>query len=571
MGDNTGQGLAKAYISAAGRWRGQAGRWLTAFGRQNKMGFGLQIELIFGTKCPAMKQLLITLTVWLSVCATQAAGLKGGLLVDIHFAGAQKIGASRDSAGMAPIFDGPEARVLRGQTLDKLARFPQVWLKDYLAAGAVDGSGLLRPLLNDLITSEWHLAVRDSGRRLPEFALAVRLPAGSDRVWEKNLATLLTSWTQIPTQPIPGGWELKKHQPPTSVRFEHFKDWVIFSAWQTVSPLDRQALLANKTSPWLTVDADWQRLAAWLPALKLADLPASHLEVSGHATNLELRVQAIFSGPAPIVLEPWKLPTNTIRQPFNSFTAVRGFAPWLEQQSWNPAYDLAPTPNQLVSWSLPQVPFLSFWAVPVPDAAVALGQALIRLTGPMASANEQHEFFTHLYLVRTNNDVTIQGAPPFVSPFITTLKEPAGQFLMAGLFSKPPRAKPFPANLLTELNKPKLVYYHWELTSDRMPQWLQISQLGLLLTKHQQLDPNSASAKWLQRISPALGPTTTELFASGPSELTGVRAAPAGLTAVELYALANWLEAPNFPGCELPKLMTPHARHLHAPAPAPSH
>jgi hypothetical protein len=33
--------------------------------------------------------------------------------------------------------------------------------------------------------------------------------------------------------------------------------------------------------------------------------------------------------------------------------------------------------------------------------------------------------------------------------------------------------------------------------------------------------------------------------------LSFTRKAPGGLTAVELTALANWLEAPNFPGCDL--------------------
>ena len=219
-----------------------------------------------------MKQLLITLTVVLSVWSAQAAGLTGDLLVHIHFAGAQKIGEDPESVAFTNIFNCAEAQVLRGQTLDKLARFPRTWLKDNLAPGAVDGTDLLRPLLNDLVTSEWRLAVRDSGRKVPEFALAVRLPAGKDQVWEKNLATVLESWTKIPSQPIAGGWELKKHVPPTTVRFEHFKDWVIFSAWEKTSPLDKQILQDGKSSTWLTVDADWQKLAKLWPALNLSDL-----------------------------------------------------------------------------------------------------------------------------------------------------------------------------------------------------------------------------------------------------------------------------------------------------------
>ncbi len=523
-----------------------------------------------------MKQLLITLTAVLSVWSTQAAGLTGDLLVHIHFAGAQKIGTDPESAAFTNIFNCPEAQVLRSQTLDKLARFPRTWLKDNLAAGAVDGTDLIRPLLDDLVTSEWRLAMRDSGRRVPEFALAVRLPAGKDQVWEKNLATVLESWTKIPAQPIAGGWELKKHEPPTSVRFEHFKNWVVFSAWDKTSPLDKQILLDGKTSTWLTVDADWQKLAKLWPALNLADLPATHVEVIGRQGNLQLNGRAVFAGPAPIAREAWKLPANTIQGSFDSFTAVRGFLPWLRQQSWDPAYDLNPTPNQLFAWAIPQVPFLSFLAVPVPDAGQAVGEAFARLNPIIKDGNARRAFITPLFLLQTNNEISVEGAPPFISPFVATLKDPAGQFLLAGLFTKPMRSKPFPPSLLGELAKTNLVFYHWELTSQRLPQLLQISQLGLMMTRHKQLNANSAAAKWVSRITPALGPTTTEVVLTGPAELDGVRSAPAGLTAVELYALADWLEAPNFPGCDLSLPMRKRQPHVQPAAgnvpstPAPS-
>ena len=524
-----------------------------------------------------MKHLLITLAVMLSVWSTQASGLTGDLLVHIHFAGAQKIGADPESAALTNIFNCPEARVLRDQTLGKLARFPRTWLKDHLAAGAVEGSDLLRPLLNDLATSEWQLAVRDSGRRVPEFALAVRLPAGQDQVWEKNLATVLASWTQITPQSIAGGWEMKKHEPPATVRFEHYKGWVIFSAWEKSSPLDKPSLMDDKTGTWLTVDADWQKLAKLWPELNLADLPATHVDVVGHQGNLELNGRAIFAGAAPIALEAWKFPRNSLQGTFDNFTAVRGFSPWLREQSWDSAYDLIPAPNQIVSWALPQVPFWTYWAVPVPDASQALGRALTVLSPAIDARNAQRKFFANLSLLATNGEISLRGAPPFISPFIIGRKDPAGEFLVAGLFTKPPRAVPLPPKLLMELNKSNLVYYHWELTSARLPQILEISQLGLLLTRHKQLEAGSAAAKWINRIGPLLGATTTEVSFTGPSELTGVRVAPAGLTTVELYALANWLEATNFPGCDLslpPVIRRPHLRPPPAnmpTAPAPTH
>ena len=52
--------------------------------------------------------------------------------------------------------------------------------------------------------------------------------------------------------------------------------------------------------------------------------------------------------------------------------------------------------------------------------------------------------------------------------------------------------------------------------------------------------------------------------------MTFTRQAPGAFTAVELFALANWLEADDFPGCNLkmpPR--NPKFKRLHPPAPAP--
>jgi hypothetical protein len=72
-----------------------------------------------------------------------------------------------------------------------------------------------------------------------------------------------------------------------------------------------------------------------------------------------------------------------------------------------------------------------------------------------------------------------------------------------------------------------------------------------MLTQHRQLNAGSVADQWLNHIGPTLGDSVTEVTQTGPSELSFTRSAPAGLTAIELMALAEWLEAPNFPGCDM--------------------
>ena len=86
---------------------------------------------------------------------------------------------------------------------------------------------------------------------------------------------------------------------------------------------------------------------------------------------------------------------------------------------------------------------------------------------------------------------------------------------------------------------------------------------------HRQLGGASASLKWIQKITPKLGNSVTEIFQTGPAEMTFTRQAPGVFTAVELLALGNWLEAPDFPRCDLQLPPRPkNLKRLHPLPPA---
>ena len=178
----------------------------------------------------------------------------------------------------------------------------------------------------------------------------------------------------------------------------------------------------------------------------------------------------------------------------------------------------------------------------------------------------------------TNNEIGFTGMP-FIAPYLKALREPAGQFLFLEMFPNTPKSKPLPPELFSRLATKNLVLYHWEITAQRMPQFLNLSQFGLMVSSHKQLEAESVAFKWLQRIGATLGNTDTEITQSGPAELAFTRKTPGGFTAVELFTLANWLEATNFPGCDLklpprsPRLKRLHQQQMHnaMPAPLPAH
>jgi hypothetical protein len=510
----------------------------------------------------------------ISLCAVMAMAAKASpppdLIARIHFVGAEQISADTNSAALTNFFCSAEAQALREQTLNKLSHFPYTWFKSRLAAGASDGADQLRPLLDDLLKSEWFLEIRDTTNGVPETALAIRLDAARAKLWQENLAGVLQSWTHLPAGKTSNGWLLKKDLPPNLIRFVHAGDWVVLSCGENELPLSedivRRVLAEKRPAPfgknyWLNVEADWPRLARWFPPLKAFDFPKIELQFIGRDGDLWSNGRFVLSQPLS-PLEKWRLPTSVFHQPMVSFTAVRGIGSWLERQSWAQPYEIQPPPGQFFIWALPQVPLQTFAAAPVPDATAALTQLDAKLSAVLVK-NSKNLFFNTIKEEMTNGQIAWHGLP-FIAPFVRTLHEPAGDFLFGGFFPNPPRSEALPPALLQQLNTPNLVYYHWEITGDRLKELPELSQFMLLLTRHKQFNPQSTAGKWLNHVGPTLGPAVTTVTQTGPNELNFLRKSPGGLTAIELVALANWLEATNFPGCDL-RMPPPRARPMRPP------
>ena len=518
-----------------------------------------------------MKQLFLFCAAMMAAVVAQASPPAPDLMARVHFAGAEQISADTNAVAFTNLWCSPEAQALREQTLNKLSRAPYNWFKRKILSGTNDGAGQLRPLLDDLLGAEWFLQIRDATNGSPEFALAIRLNAGRAQLWQTNLGNVLEAWTGMSVEKIRNGWELKKHLPPNVIRFVRVGDWVVFGWGQDKLLLNdelvRRVLAEKRPAPaeknnWLTADLDWPRLARWLPSLSAVDLPETRWQAVGRDGNLHVDGKLIFPQPLAMTLEKWRMPTNTIHQPFISFTAARGIAPWLEKQNWAQPYEVSPGPNQVFIWAMAQMPLQTFAAVPVPDARKALTQFEQKMS---ANTNWQSHLMLTLTMEVTNNRISWLGLP-FIVPSLEALHEPFGDFLVAGVFPNGPKTRPLPPELFLRLAQSNLVYYHWEITANRLKQLPNLTQLALMVTRHRQLNAQSAAAKWLDRVGPTLGNTVTEVTQTAPNELTFMRQAPGGLTAVELTALANWLEAPDFPGCDLrlpppkrlPKVNRPH-------------
>ena len=514
----------------------------------------LQIGAGFGTEMHPMKKIISIFTLLLAVTGVRAALPQPDLIAQIHFAGVSKISAAANFSAFTNEFCSAEALALRKQTADKLSVWLAGWLQKITGVTVADGAAKLRPLFDDLQKSEWNLTARTDAGDKVDVRIAIQLSPARAQLWQAGLKIFFPAAT-----------------------FEQPKDWLVFdSGTGAMKSSDRVEEKLPSPNLWLSADINWPRLAQWYPDLKSLGLPETLFTVTAPDENLRINGRFFFPENLSLNLEPWRVPTNSLHQPFVSFTAVRGFAAWFAAQSWVQAYQMAPTPNQYFTWAMPQIPYQTFAAVPVANAADALTQAYARLqplVKPQAGAPGM--LLASAKLTLTNNEISLVGVP-FISPFLRAVKEPAGQFLFAGAFPNTPRSKPLPTELFQRLAEPNLVFYHWEITAERVPSALNLSQLGMVLTSHRQLGGESASLKWILKTSPKLGNTVTEITQTAPDQMTFTRKSPGIFTAVEMLALGHWLEAPNFPGCDLRLPPRPALKKLHPhpsaalPAPAPS-
>ena len=301
-------------------------------------------------------------------------------------------------------------------------------------------------------------------------------------------------------------------------------------------------------------------LVADLPRLRAAlDLPASvawpHFSVSVTAKGEALRSEATlkFANATPWQLNTFRLPTNSVRDPLISFTAVQGFGAWLARQPEFKAWELKSTPNQFFTWARSDMPYNLHAAAPMPEASNTVVRAAPHALHTLGT-NLQAAGLGRIVYTNAPPDIGWQGMPILV-PFVRPAPEPGDDFLlfgsMRGLVPMGPNTNPPPIELLAQvLPRTNLVYYDWEITEAKLEQWMKSLQLVSMVTM--KFSAGGMGYRWLAKSAPKLGNTITEVTAISPTELRAVRSSNIGLTAIELTFLARWLDNPAFPAFGYP-------------------
>jgi hypothetical protein len=502
-------------------------------------------------------------------------------VAQVQWLGAKRISNEPGAAQLKAIWNLPESRKLEQQTLDKLSLAPWRWLR---RSPDTNAALWLRPLLDDLLADESCLEIRQPANQPAEIVFAIQLDDQRAALWQTNLARVLESLTNIRPDPAPGGhygWSLKKHHDPNFLELTRVGKWTVFGAAQDHNGLlgdlvDRlrqghSPLLTGTANDWLEADLDPARLAAVfslsaaggeVPSLAGAGEGARraveghgdehkfvpnhlHLTVTGDGTNILTQATADFAGPLALDVKPWNLPSRLIGEPLSSFTLIRGFKPWLESSpAWNNAH-FGPPPDQACCWALQGLAMQSYFAAPLPEAS----NEVDRLADWVLQ--NQGRWFPTNDLARFEKSQTFNGLQwggvPYVWPFLRSITVSNQDFVFGGgipdagadpaLLSSPPEV----------LSRTNLLYRNWEITGQRIEQWLYLGQFARFVSHKAQLMSGSPGVLWLKAVAPKLGASKTDITQTGPNQLSFNRKSTIGFTGLELNLLADWLESPQFP------------------------
>lgn len=486
---------------------------------------------------------------------TPKSAALAGPVFRLHFAGLDSLATGTNTARLNDLLNNPEAVATRKQVYDRLARtLPDVIFGP--GSSRTNRSALLRPLLDELAASKFLFETHDE--QAASWMLTVFLNAERRARWSTNL------WQSADSTPVslpaanPGGtaWS-------TKIKGNHLLTLALFDDCLMLGKSASGAPpIGGKTGPHPALSTNVIDLVADLPRLRAAlDLPASvawpHFSVSVTAKGEALRSEATlrFANATPWQLTAFRLPTNSVRDPLISFTAVQGFGDWLVRLPEFKAWELKSVPNQFFTWARSDVPYNLHAAAPMPDASNTVVRiaphALHTLGTNVAKAGLGRIAFT------TNRTELGWVGMPILVPFVRPAPEPADDFLlfgsMAGIIPSGPNTNPPPAELLNQfLPRTNLVYYDWEITEAKLAQWVPIFQLSAMMSATPSFPAAAAAHSWLRAVSPKLANTITEVTAASPTDLRAVRRSDLGLTAIELALLARWLDNPAFPAFAYP-------------------
>ena len=504
---------------------------------------------------------LVALVAWnaTNIWAQSNKDAKPETLLRWSFIGTKQLAAEKNLTVFNEVRSLPETTALRDAAALNLARHAASRFTSGKTNAHPHIAPLIQSLIPDLLQNESRFQMDSQGGQDADWMLALRLPDAASKEWSRSLVQLATSAEMKGAAADKSEWVASRDRYKLS--FSRSKDWTViqggYGGSDSKSAKDFRASLGKRSGKAvLDAEVNTPLLGKIWGASNLAHYPKFSLKAEPRNDGFQSELILDYPQDLGIKPEKWNVPASLITEPLIGFTAVQGVQKKLDSLQFFRALGAKQTPNQLFLWSQGLAPFsVSFAAEVRNPAAVVTNLHAFLENKPLPSGTLQRP---------TNVAALIWTGLPIATPFVELAAEPHNSFLVGGLFrTMSTDGKPVPAELLAQLNQKNLVYYDWEITADRLRQWIPIRQL-FYIVGGKLLPANVApSVKFLQAIKGKLGNTATAGTLENPRRIKFTRQSHVGLSALELVLLVHAVDSEDL------RLGTPAESNSTPAAPVP--
>jgi len=491
------------------------------------------------------------------------ADAPNNVVLQYHFLGARELAKSPDVGSARNVFALRSSIAFDNLVLNLLARDTALYLS--LPANAFTFSNL-GPLLDELQRAESVGSLGATTGQPLDFVLAVKLPKDRAKTWQSILIKVNKGpGDELRAESFVGRqWNGGRTE---GFWFVPAGDWLVIGQGESLaatrSAYLRQIQATGQPTTALgkkcfEADVDWPRLAQWAP---LATCPfrlaRTHIDIAPTSGSLLLTCKVDYGEAVPWQPQPWRVPSELIKEPLVSFTTGQDVEPFLKSDETLASFSSNPLRSQFYFWSMSEMPLESYVAWPEDNPKETLKNLSSEV---LAAFNPKLKALNNSQLIwRPDISQILWTGLTLASPHLQAAPESAGSFLVGGLFPLTPGTGPAPEALWEQFkNRTDLVYYDWELTGPRILRLLPETQMvpvfdmlgihssvpytGKKTPADIALDARlRVNEQWLTGLGRVLGNTVTEISKTGPGELTIVRNSPFVFSSLELVLLSHVL------------------------------
>ncbi|XOV73181.1 MAG: hypothetical protein ACFHW5_08355 [Verrucomicrobiota bacterium] len=524
---------------------------------------------------------LVAALAWTGFYSDVAAWSQETRLGYWHYQGASQIRSLEGGQVFKSIMESEDTGPVRNLIFQKLASAPDKLIFGLQADAPAQRRDLLLPLIGDLLESESYGEVHGISPGVISFNLGIRLSKEQRINWNTKLRQFAGSYGWEINPPLSEGmtseWEATSSESGFLIRYAQVEDWTLLSVGSDALTqlLDWGKSVEDGKFPPLSTAEDWWTVNLDLQALnKLTGgdpselaLDSLTLGVSGDGDYLRTHGSLQLTGSLDDVADEWSVPVNLILEPIISFSALRNLPPLVSLIPGMKQLFPDGIPSQAVAWSrgarmqgtkpgIEAAPvFLNYVSWPVAEEALPvdgmrshvarwLQDSLLKSDRATLNDGSEPNSF-HMTLV-----------PAFILPFIQGVEYEGKPYHLAGLTHRlVNRTNPPPPSLFAQIeNHPRLRYYHWEITGEKVYQYRGfLNMLGFMFDKGQ-LQQDSPLFGWTKGLESKLGNSVTQILSKSANTLEIQRKSHFGLTGFEIALIAKWIHSNAFPWVDVDEL-----------------